>query len=166
MKRLVTNYVALTLTVLAVLAYVVLYWAIGNVTAKLIVDGLAIGVGFVIMYTWGPAAISAIRHGVQKDSSKIVLTVWMIWTIVVVQRVFVIVSTFLGNPPWLINSVIPGVIVTLAFVAGMYAAVAPVQTDSPMESKKELINLIIAAVLGLAVATCVVMFYLLQQAIK
>lgn len=161
MTQMLDKYLAVILSVLMVIAYLLFDWLVGTGPAKVTIDSLTLGVGLVIMYSWGSAAISAIRTGIRKDSSKIVLTIWLSWTVLVIQRIYVLIYTIIGKPDWLADSFFPGLITVLIFIAGMYAIVAPVQTDPT--PRRQVISLVVSGVVAGLVAGIIIGFYYAKQ---
>lgn len=144
--RFISNKLALVLSSVTVLAYLLMYWGLGYTPAKYTIDSLTLGVGVVITWTWGSAALAAVKDGIQKPSSKIILAIWLAWTVLILQRIYVLVWNLDGQPDWLQNSPISGVITTMIFLAGMYAVIAPTQDeDTP---RMEIYSLIIGTAVG------------------
>lgn len=144
------NSAALWLGVLAIVIYPPLHFLLGAEVAKLILDSLVLGVAVVISWSWSSAAWEAASNGGRDASDRILLTIWLAWTTLAIQRIYVITVTALGRPDWLTSSIWPGEITTLIFVAGMYAIFAPVTGDKV--PRREIINTIIAVAIGSAMA--------------
>jgi hypothetical protein len=141
-----TNFKTLWLSVAAIIAYLAGHYVVGAETVKFFVDALLLGVSVMLCWTWGPAALRALLNGGHGDVAKIVLTIWLAWTALLVQRVYVISMALLGRPQWLLDSPAAGLIATIILIAGCYALLAPsAGGDVP---KQEVRNLIIGVALG------------------
>ena len=116
----------LWLSVFALVLSVMVYYALGYSTGKRMADSLVTGVAAGMSFTWFAAAMRSMRRGAVDGTAKIVLTVWLAWTIYLVQRVYVLVLAALGRPQWLSESFVPQLIATVIFLAGAYGLSAPV----------------------------------------
>lgn len=150
--------IALLLAILTVIAYPLLHWAVGHDPAKYTVDALTLGVGIVIAWSWGSAAIIAIRNGVQKSSSKIVLTIWLAWMVLIGQRAYALLYTIYGKPDSWNDGPTAGIITTFLLIAGVYAVVGPAQ-DEDLPSEK-ITHLVVAGILGGLVAGAALGIYI------
>ncbi len=108
------------LSVFGVVISVLTYYALGPWVAKWVVDSLVLGVAAGMSWTWSRAAYRALWRGATDGSDKIVLTIWMAWTLYFVQRVYTIANSAMGRPDWLTSSVVPQLIATFIFLAGLY----------------------------------------------
>lgn len=161
MIRILSRYSTLLLSIMAVLAYLTIYYGVGYDNSKYIVDALSLGVGFVITASWSTAAINAMLNGGQSGANKIVLAIWGSWTVLVIQRIFVVISSILGKPDWLTYGPEPGIITTLIIVAGMYVVIAPAQdSDAP---HNEITWMIFTALLGGILAGAAIGIFIAQH---
>lgn len=127
------------LSVLAIGISLLTHYALGPWIAKWMADSLVLGVAAGMSWTWTPAARRALRAPSEPDGSdKIVLTIWLAWTLYFVQRVYTIANAALERPEWLTNSVIPLLIATLIFLAGLYGLAAPASTAKDMPRRQML----------------------------
>lgn len=115
----------LWLSLFAIVVSVLIHFAVGPYWGKLIADSLVLGVASGMVWIWSPAANRALRRGAIAGSDKVILTVWLAWAMYLVQRSYTLVNTALDRPLWLTESMIPQLIATFIFLAGMYGLVAP-----------------------------------------
>lgn len=156
------NYVALILTIVTVIAYLILHYLIGHNNAKYLIDAATLGVGIIIVWTWLSAVLDGFKRGFQSGASKVIVTIWLTWLVLVIQRVYALAFTAAHSPMGWTMSAIPGEITTLLFVSGMYAIIAPVQENNI--PKQQLTHLLIAAVIGGMVAGMVLGYYVATNA--
>lgn len=142
MTAMLEKYRTLWLSAFALLLFVGVHFAVGSVTAKWLVDSLVLGVAAGMAWTWRSAAFRAIRRGGSSGTDKIILTVWLAWAVFLVQRCYVLMLGALKRPDWLVDSVAPGLITTLIFLAGMYGLSAPA-TGTEELPRREQLHLII-----------------------
>lgn len=157
------KYATLILSVVAVLAYLVIYGTFGQIFSKFVVDSLALGLAVVISGSWSSAAVRSIKNGGSTAEDKIILTIWGAWTTLLVQRSYVILSTLLNKPDWLTSSPMPGLITTLILVVGMYALIAPVQSSKAPH--QEIPWILVSTLIGGLVSGVVIGIFYAQQAL-
>lgn len=118
--------IVLLLSALALFAAELSYFVFGLYWTKLVVDTLLLGAAIIVSTTWFTAALDAFRAKAVDAGDKIVLTVWITWTAILIQRLYVIVGTALDRPQWWVDS--PGsiTVTTLVLIAGAYASYATV----------------------------------------
>jgi len=112
------------------------YIGMGQEFTKQTVNVLLLGTAVTISVSWFWPAMRAFRRGASDDVSKIVLTIWLSWTALIVQRVYTIVSDALGRPDWLIQSPAALVVAVLILIAGGYAVVAPASGEDVPKREK------------------------------
>lgn len=161
MSAVFSRYQTLWLSALALVLYVLVHFAIGNVTAKWLIDSLVLGVASGMAWTWRGAAFRALRRGASSGTDKIILTVWIAWAMFLVQRCYVLIAGALERPDWLINSPVPGLIATMIFLAGMYGLSAPA-TGAEDLPRREMLHLIIGWIITGAVGGGAVVYFLIR----
>lgn len=160
MSRL-TNHYAVMLSVLALILYTLALPAFGYGITKEAVDAAILFVAVVLAWSWAPAAGRAFRSG-GTGGAAIVMSLWLAWTALVVQRLWVIAVRWNGRPDWMIESPINGYVGVLIFIAGAYAIVAPVTVDDV--PRREIVHMVIAAAMGgLAVGVALTVYFLRGQ---
>ena len=149
MKRLTPNTAVLTGLCILTL-FLGMYYLFGQEIPRQIANIVLLGTAVTISIGWMPAAINAFREGIKTGSHLIVVTIWMSWSGLMIQRVYTIINESLGRPDWLTNS--PGsiIVAVLIMVSGLYAVVAPI-TD-PEVLKREKVWDHIAIVIGVIVS--------------
>lgn len=160
MKAMFVRFQTLWLSLVAVLLYVTVHFAIGQLTAKWLIDSLVLGVAAGMSWTWRSAAFRAIGRGGASGTDKIILTVWLAWTTLLVQRCYVLTTGALGRPEWLVDSFVPGLVATLIFLAGMYGLSAPA-TGSEDLPRREQLHLIIGWFITGAVGGGAIVYFVL-----
>lgn len=120
--------------------YIALVGLFGSERAKLIADAATLFVAVVITWSWAPAAWRAWHEG-GLAGAALVLSLWLAWATLFVQRVWVIV-----RPADLANSPLNGLVAVLIFIAGSYAIAAPLTAED--DARPEVIHLIFAAAVG------------------
>lgn len=141
----------LWLSVFALVLSVMVYYALGYSTGKWLADSLVTGVAAGMSFTWFAAAMRAMRRGAGDGTAKIVLTVWLAWTIYLVQRVYVLILAALGRPQWLSESFVPQLIATVIFLAGAYGLSAPVSGAEELPRREMAVLLVgwfVAGIVG------------------
>jgi hypothetical protein len=129
------SHAAIWLAGLAILMDLAFFYTLGVTTLALILNILVLGVAVVASLSWTPAAISAFRNGAAHADDKVILSVWGSWTVLLLQRIYVLGITIASEtkpdgtvvrPAWLVESPINSLIVTLIIIIGCYASYATV----------------------------------------
>ena len=94
---------AVWLSLLVVLLYTAAVPAWGYPATKEAVDAAILFVAVILAWSWAPAAYRAFRSGGQ-GGAAIVISLWMAWATLVVQRLWVIAVRWNGRPDWMVNS--------------------------------------------------------------
>lgn len=160
MKAAFARFQTLWLSLVAVLIYIAVHYAIGQMTAKWLIDSMVLGVAAGMAWTWRSAAFRAIRRGGSSGTDKIILTVWLAWTTLLVQRGYVLTLNAMDRPQWLVDSFVPGLVATLIFLAGMYGLSAPA-TGAEDLLKREQLHLIIGWFITGAVGGGAIVYFML-----
>lgn len=105
----------------AIALSILLHFALPN-DAKWIADSLVLGAAAGMVWTWGPAASRAVRRGAASGSDKVIMTVWLAWALYLVQRAYVLIN----KDGILTGTLVPHLIATFIFLAGMYGLAAPI----------------------------------------
>ncbi len=157
----VSRYNSILLSISVIVSYFICYFLLGSQSAKLIIDALVLGASVTIFLSWGRVAMGALIRGAHSGEDKIVLTIWLAWTVLMIQRVYVIVYAIMGKPEWVMELPIGGVISTLIFLSGMFAVFAPVTPElgstTPLPR-----SILIACTVGAFVSGVIVAAYFLR----
>lgn len=108
----------------AVILDVLAYFLLGYDTTIRALQILVLGVAVAAMTAWTPAATNAIKRGATTAADKIVLSIWMAWTVLTLQRFYTFFVVLLDRPDWLVQSIFPSIITVNIIVAGIYATFA------------------------------------------
>jgi hypothetical protein len=125
------THAAVLLGFLAVGICLAAHYVIGQELTKLYLDVL-LGASVIVSLTWFPAARDAIRRGANTAGDKIILSIWVSWTALLVQRIYVLGVSITTDPitgqraDWLVTSPAATVVAALILVAGAYTAYATV----------------------------------------
>lgn len=65
-------------------------------------NSLAFGASVIIVLTWGPSALQAVRGGVKTGEWQLILGIFLGWFVLMSQRLFSILFNYMGQPKsWL-----------------------------------------------------------------
>jgi len=114
--------------VFAVLSFV-MYWIasifIDPMILRDVFNSLAFGAAIIITMTWGPSALRALRDDADNGEWQLILAVFLIWFVVLCQRVYVIAFNWNDRPELWSNSAISGFWPYSFTLAGMLFIAAP-----------------------------------------
>lgn len=117
----------------------VLYWILAMfVPAEMLRDvfnALAWGAAMMITITWGSAALKAIREGADTGDWQLVLAIFLVWFVVLMQRIYVAVFNWYGQPEAWRESAIIGFFPYSYFIAAMLFLVAPGVKGDGLETR-------------------------------
>lgn len=145
MNRL-TNAAALIAGLATITIALIAYAFVGVEPPKQLGYVLLFGVAVGISISWAPAAVRSIKRGASDDHSKIILTIWLSWTALVVLAAYANLLFWLQRPKWLVDSPISLMVVVFMLIAGGYALVAPASGENT--PKRERIWTITSAAIG------------------
>lgn len=145
MKALGANAI-LWLSAAIIATYMATYLIVGAELSVLAVRFLLLVIAVIVGISWLPAAISAMRGGVRSAADKIVITVWGSWTLLICSSIYAVLNIVLEQPAWLTNSPALGIILTMFFMMGLYAAYATLSAE--VLPKQEKVWLLISTFLG------------------
>ncbi|MER8387330.1 hypothetical protein NKH14_17735 [Mesorhizobium sp. M1380] len=108
---------------------IILYWALSIVVdhhlLRDVVNSLSFGVSLIIAMTWGPSAYRAARENVAGGEWMLILGTFLLWSVVMVQRTYVILYNWAGQPQSWQESAIPGFWPYCYVLAGLLFIAAP-----------------------------------------
>lgn len=115
----------LWLSIFALTISALTYYAIGPWWAKWVVDSLVLGVWAGMTWTWARAARIAGVKTRPDAADMVVVTLWMASAMYVIQRIYSMAVVALTSPEgvrpiWLTESIVPHMIATLIFIAGIH----------------------------------------------
>ena len=139
-----THYIAILIAVLALISYLIMYHYADITISKFIADWVAlIGLSFMSASTL-PVAWRAFRNGISTDRDKFIFSYWLIWTIVLCQRIWIILLALFDRPVSWVESPVSGLLATSVAIAAGFGASAPMTGEIPLH-RKEIISFTIAA---------------------
>ena len=133
------QYSAILIAVSVLIGYMIIYRYTDFTMSKFIADWVAmIGLSFMSFSTM-PVAWRAFKNGISTDRDMFIFSYWLIWTIILCQRIWIILLAIFDRPVAWVQSPISGVLaITIAIAAG-YGASAPLTGEAPLHRKELLI---------------------------
>lgn len=121
---------AIVITVLAVLAYWIPAMFVPAVILRDVFNSLAFGTAIIITATWFPSAMKALREGAGRGDLQLILAIFIVWFVVLCQRIYVIMFNYAGRPLAWSESAISGFWPYAFMISGLLFLSAPgVQGD-------------------------------------
>ena len=138
------QYSAILIAVSVLIGYMIMYQYTDITTSKFIADWIAmIGLSFMSFSTL-PVAWRAFRNGISTDRDMFIFSYWLIWTIVLWQRIWIILLASFDRPVSWAQSPVSGLMATSIAIAAGFGASAPLAGEVPLH-RKEIIIFAIAA---------------------
>lgn len=141
----------------------VTYWVLAafvpGPVLKDIFDSLALGVAVTIAITWQGAAWRAFKEGATEGEWQLVIAVFLLWVVLIMQRIYSIWFTFMGRPDWITQSPIPGFMAYSIMLAGILFLTSAGLVDEE-RPRRYLWHIVFAIGLGCLVAGVVIGFAL------
>lgn len=147
--KVLSNWSALLAAVSVIAASYIMFRLFGFEITKGTANVLVLGEAVTISITWFWAALRAFRRGGSDDISKIILSVWLAWTALIIQRVYVIVAQAYDRADWLVDGYMSIFVTVLILISGGYAVMAPSAGENV--PRRERIWTILGATIGGAV---------------
>lgn len=139
-----SHYAAIWIAIMFLIGYGLLYSLTTYTTSKFVADWFAlIGLSFMSASTL-PVAWRAFKNGISTDRDKFIFSYWLIWTIVLWQRIWIILLASFDRPVAWVQSPVSGLLATSIAIAAGYGASAPLTGEIPLH-RKEIIIFTIAA---------------------
>lgn len=139
-----SHYAAIWIAVLFLIGYGLLYNLTDYIISKFVADWFAlIGLAFMSASTV-PVAWRAFKNGISTDRDKFIFSYWLIWTIVLWQRIWIILLAYFDRPVSWVQSPISGLLAVSIAIAAGYGASAPLTGETPLH-RKEIIIFTVAA---------------------
>jgi hypothetical protein len=156
-KRIITTHVAVTVGVVIIALLMLLYALLGQEVPKQIANIVLLGTAVTICVGWFPAFRRVLVLGIRNGPDRLIATVWLSWTALLIHRIYIILNDSLGYPDWLVDG--PGsiIVVALIIVSGWYAVIAPI-TDPEIPTRFKVWDRI-AIVLGSIVMSMAAIVY-------
>ena len=138
------QYIAVLIAVSVLIGYMIIYRYTDFITSKFIADWIArIGLSFMSFSTM-PVAWRAFKNGISTDRDMFIFSYWLICTIVLWHRIWIISLASLDRPVSWVQSPVSGLLATSIAIAAGFGASAPMSGEIPLH-RKEIIIFAIAA---------------------
>jgi hypothetical protein len=151
MVRALTANRAVVFAILSFIAYWIAAMFVPPLTFRDVFNSLAFGAAVIISITWGPSAYRAVKENADTGEWQLVLAIFMVWFVVLCQRIYVIVYNWYDRPDAWANSAISGFWPYSYMLAGLLFLSAPGVKGDGIESKA-IWTIIAAVALGSLVA--------------
>lgn len=151
MVRSLTPNRAVVFAVLSFIAYWIAAMFVPPLVLRDVFNSLAFGAAIIITITWGPSAYRAVKENADTGEWQLVLAIFMVWFVVLCQRVYVILYNWYDRPDAWANSAISGFWPYSYALAGLLFLSAPGVKGDGIESKA-IWTIIAAVALGSLVA--------------
>lgn len=169
MSRLST-YIAIWLSALVIIAYIILYNSSDYIISKFSADFMAlIGLSFMSVSTT-PVAYRAFMNGIRSDRDRFIFSYWLIWTLILLHRCWVIMLALMKNSDplaydfWYYSPVSGLLVIGFGLAAG-FGAAAPFSGDLPVPKRELLIFIIAAGFSGIMAGIAIGVFIIAGWAI-
>lgn len=107
----------------------ILYWIasifVPAIVLRDVFNSLAFGTAVIITITWMPSAIKAVRENAGSGEWQLILAIFIVWFVVMCQRVYVILFNWHGRPQEWADSAISGFWPYSYLIAGLLFLSAP-----------------------------------------
>lgn len=115
--------------VLVAVGAFVLYWIMAMFVPALILrdvfNSLAFGAAFMIVLTWFPGAAKALQGEGSTGERQLVLAIFLVWLVVLLQRIYVITFNWMGRPEAWAESALAGFFPYSYVIGGLLFLSAP-----------------------------------------
>ena len=163
MSRL-SHYVAIWISFLIVISYFVLYYQTDFITSRFVADWLAlIGLTFMSASTT-PVAYRAFMNGIHTDLDRFIFSYWLIWTLVLCQRIWVIILALAKGlsaelyDQWYTSPISGCIVIGYGLAAG-FGGAAPFSGDLPIPRRELIIFTIAAGFSGIIAGIAIGVFF-------
>ncbi len=117
-------------------AFLAMYYILGQEIPRQLANIILLGIATAISIGYFPSAQKAVKEGVSSGRQLIIVTIWLSWTGLFIQRIYTITNEALERPDWLANS--PGsiIVAVLILISGLYAVIAPISDPDVLTREK------------------------------
>ena len=164
MSRL-SSYAAIWLSGLIIVAYFVLYYQTNFITSKFVADWLAlIGLAFMSASTT-PVAYRAFMNGIRTDRDRFIFSYWLIWTLVLCHRIWVIILALVkaqsleAYDVWYTSPISGFIAIGFGLAAG-FGGAAPFSGDLPVPRRELIIFTVAAGFSGIIAGIAIGVFFI------
>jgi len=135
MIRSLTPNRAVVFAVGAFLAYWIASMIVPALLLRDIFNSLAFGTAIIITITWGPSAYRAVKENADTGEWQLILAIFIVWFVVLCQRVYVISFNWAGRPDSWALSPAAGFWPYSYMIAGMLFLSAPGVKGDTIQSR-------------------------------
>lgn len=154
----IRNYAAVWVAAVFVFGFLVLYVNTDFIISKFCADLLAmIGLGFMSASTT-PVAMRALANGIRSDRDRFIFSYWLIWTMALIHRIWITILGLTGNPDYLHDLPVSGLIAVMFALAAGYGGVAPMTGEIPLQRREVIIFSIAAGFSGVIAGIAIGVF--------
>lgn len=155
-----SNYLAVWLSTALIGLYFLAFNVFGFTPTKFVADLSALVLLTFISTSTIEAAFKGLTRGLRSSVDKFIFSYWLIWTLVLVQRIWIITTGVLNRPDNLIQGPIPGLIALGFAIAASHGIAAPL-TGTDKLQRREIITIAVASVisgtiLGIAIGVFII----------
>ncbi|RWX72617.1 hypothetical protein [Mesorhizobium sp. M2A.F.Ca.ET.039.01.1.1] len=115
------------------------YWLAALFVPPLILrdvfNSLAFGSSIIITITWMPSALRAIRENADSGEWQLILAIFLVWFVVMWQRIYVIAFNWYDRPEAWANSAVAGFWPYSYLIAGLLFLAAPGVKSDGLQSR-------------------------------
>ena len=126
---------AIMFAVGAFVAYWIAAMFVPPMVLRDIFNSLAFGTAIIITITWMPSALRAVRENIDTGEWQLIMAIFLVWFIVMCQRVYIIVFNWFGRPESWSDSPISGFWPYSFMIAGLLFLSAPGVEGSALRSQ-------------------------------
>lgn len=119
------NYAAIWLSLVVISLYLLTFNIFGFDNSKFGADLFALTIMAFISAATFPAAMRAMKDGIQTGADRFVFSYWLIWFLLLLYRIWIIFVALMDRPLYLIEGPISGLIAVMIGIAGTYGVAAP-----------------------------------------
>lgn len=135
MIRRITPNSAVVFAVVAFVAYWIMSLMVPPLLLRDIFNSLAFGTAIIITITWAPAAVRAIKENADSGEWQLILAIFLVWFVVLIQRIYVIAFNWHGRPEAWAVSPVAGFWPYSYMIAGLLFLSAPGVKDDRIEKR-------------------------------
>lgn len=114
-------------------------------------NSLAFGTAIIITITWFPSAARAMKEGADSGEWQLILAIFIVWCVVLAQRVYVIAFNWAGRPDAWADSAISGFWPYSYMISGLLFLSAPGVTDDKIGGRA-IWSIVFAVAIGSLIA--------------
>lgn len=126
---------AIVFAVTAFLAYWIASMFVPALILRDVFNSLAFGTAIIITITWAPSAFRAVKEGADSGEWQLILAIFIVWSVVLCQRTYIIVFNAYDRPDAWSASAISGFWPYSYMIAGLLFLSAPGVNGDRIETR-------------------------------